>query len=52
MPEAEMKQTELSVIETSASMSRAKMSVMREPGMSVTHTANKVMKKLSVNLPN
>ena len=52
MPEAERKQTELSITETSASKSRAKMSVMRDPGMSVTDTAKKVMKKLSVNLTN
>ena len=52
MPEAERKQTELSITETSASKSRAKMSVVRDPGMSVTDTAKKVMKKLSVNLTN
>ena len=55
MPEVERKKTELSISikETSASKSRAnKMSVVREPGMSVTDTAKKVMKKLSVNLSN
>ena len=54
MPEVERKKTELSISikETSASKSRAKMSVVREPGMSVTDTAKKVMKKLLVNLSN
>ena len=47
MPEAERKKTELSVTDTSA-----KVSVVREPGMSVTDTAKKVMKKLSLNLAN
>ena len=54
MPEVERKKTELSISisikETSASKSRAKMSVVREPCMSVMDTAKKVMKKLSVNL--
>ena len=56
MPEVERKKTELSISisikETSASKSRAKMSVVREPGMSVTDTAKKVMKKLLLNLSN
>ena len=43
---------ELSVTETSASKCKAKMSAVREPGMSVTDTAKKVKKKLSVKLSN
>ena len=46
MPEVERKKTELSIKETSASKSRAKMLVVREPGMSVTDTAKKVMNKI------
>ena len=41
--EAERKKTKLSITET-------KMSVMEDPGKSVTDTAKKVMQKLSVNL--
>ena len=51
MPEVERnrKKTELGIKETSASKSRAKMLVVRKSGMSVTDTAKKVMKKLTVN---
>ena len=52
MPEAERKQTEFSITDPSANKSRAKTSVVREPGMSVTDTAKKVMEKISTNLSN
>ena len=52
MPEAERKKTEFSITDPSANKSRAKTSVVREPGMSVTDTAKKVMEKISTNLSN
>ena len=52
MLEVKRKKMDLSVTETSASKSRAKVSVVREPGMSVTDMAKKLMNKLSVNLSN
>ena len=56
MPDAERRQslshTDLTIMETSASKSQARGSEVRDPRMSVTDTAKKVIEKLSVGLSN
>ena len=56
MPDAERRQslshTDLTIMETSASKSQARGSEVRDPRMSVTDTAKKVIEKFSVGLSN